>query len=124
LQIDDGENSAPPSASPPPNLEGHRLSARYSLQIVGGRNTPPVIRRETLDLTGETTHEKGGFDLQRHVPQPPPPRSGKGNGGIVISGGADVMHWKGGNVWSDASRQAISTLSPQRPDLCLLALIG
>ncbi len=124
MQIDESGNSAAPSASPMPNLEGHRISARYSLQIVGGRNSPPVIRRESLDLTDEATHEKGGFDLHRHVPQPPVPRSGKGNGGIGISDGADVMHWKGGNVWSDASKQAISTLSPQRSDLCLLAVIG
>lgn len=124
MQIDDSGNSAPPSASPMPNLEDHRFSARYSLQIVDGRNSPPLIRREVLDLTDEATHERGGFDLQRHVPQRPAPRSGKENGGIVISGGVDMLHWKGGNVWSAASKQAINTLPPQRSDLSLLALIG
>ena len=76
IQIDNG-NSDLPSAAPVPNLEGHRFSARYSLQIAGGRNTPPVIRRETLDLTDEATHEKGGFDLQRHLPPPPLQGAGK-----------------------------------------------
>ncbi len=123
IQIDDSSNSATAPASPP-NLEGHHFTARYSFQIVGGRNSPSVIRRESLDLTDEATHERGGFDLQRHVPEPPSPRSGKEPGGLIIRGGADVLHWKGGNVWSDASKLVTTTLSPQRSDLCLLALIG
>jgi predicted ATPase len=124
MQIDESGNPAPVTTAQAPNLAGHSLSARYTLQVVGGQNFPPVVLRESLDLTDETTNETGGFDLRRSVPQSPTPKNDNKNEGIVISGGESLLHWKGGNVWSVASRQEISTLSPQRSDLCLLAVIG
>jgi predicted ATPase len=124
LQVNESGDPALANPSSLPSLEGHAFSARYSLQVVGGHNSPPVIRREWLDVTDKTTNEKGGFDVQRPVSQAPAAKSDKKEGAIVLGGGATVLHWKAGNAWSTAFRQALSTLSPQRSDLPLLAVLG
>ncbi len=124
IEMDDSGSPVPPPASSIPNLTGHDFSARYSVEIVVHRNSPPFIRRESLDLADQATGEKGGFSLQRSTPQLGPSRSREGNGGIALGDGVSIVHWKGGNAWSDAFRQAMSTLAPQRTDLCLLGLIG
>lgn len=106
IQANGGGKTTPANGEPIPSLEGHRFSARYRVVVAGGDQGPPIVQKEVLDLTDETAHQKGGFDLQRHPPY------------------ANVLNWKGDSASATAFREAFKVLLPQRADVCLLSMIG
>jgi len=124
IRFDDNGGVASEPGLAPPNLEGHRFVAHYSLQLAGGPNCFPTIQKETLELTDEITGEKGGFDLRRSDVHSTTSVNEKQPGGLAFRDAIGALLWKGGNSWSDSFKQAGIPGLPPRSDYCFLSVIG